>query len=90
MVLGQDYLQKYRKKDYFELARELRGAILQWGQATTGIQFLDEYSMDFLKHRQIVESLEDFSDEELNDNAEFSLNFVTSLILKWQEEGMLD
>ena len=90
MVLGQDYLQKYREKDYFELARELRGAILQWGQATTGMQFLDEYRMDFLKHRQIVESLEDFPDEELNDNAQFSLNFVTSLILKWQEEGMLD
>jgi hypothetical protein len=88
MVLSQDYLKKYEEKDYYELARELRGAILQWGQATTGMQFLDEYRMDFLKHRQIVETLEDLSDEELEDRAEFSLNFVTSLILKWQEEGM--
>ena len=90
MVLAQDYLQKYREKDYYELAKDLRGAILQWGQATTGMQFLDEYRMDFLKHRQIVESLEDFSVKELNDNAQFSLNFVISLSLKWQEEGMLD
>lgn len=90
MVLSQDYLKKYGEKDYFELARELRGAILQWGQATTGMQFLDEYRMDFLKHRQIVETLEDLSDKELEDSAQSSLNFVTSLILKWQEEGMLD
>jgi hypothetical protein len=90
MVLSQDYLEKYTGTDHFELARELRGAILQWGQATTGMQFLDEYRMDFLKHRQIVKNLEDLSDEELKDNAESSLNFVTSLILKWQEEGLLD
>ena len=90
MVLEPEYLEKYREKDYFELAKELRGAILQWGQATTAMQFLDEYRMDFLKHRQIVENLENFSDKELKNNAEFSLNFVTSLILKWQGEGILD
>ncbi len=49
-------------------------------------QFLNEYRIDFLKHRQIIETLEDLSDKELKDNAEFSLNFVTDLILKWQEE----
>lgn len=89
-VLREDYLEKYREKDYYELARELRGAVLQWGQATTGMQFLDEYRMAFLRHRQIVETLESLSDEEIKDNAEFSLNFVTSLILKWQEEGLLN
>jgi len=89
-VLREDYLEKYREKDYYELAKELRGAVLQWGQATTGMQFLDEYRMAFLKHRQIVETLESLSDEEIKDNAEFSLNFVTSLILKWQEEGLLN
>jgi len=87
-VLKQDYLEKYKGKDYFELARELRGAILQWGQATTGMQFLDEYRVDFLKHRRIVEALKDLPDEGLKESAEFSLNFVTSLILKWQEEGL--
>lgn len=90
MVLNRDYLEKYRQEDYYELARELRGAILQWGQASTAMQFLDQYRMDFLKHRRIVETLEHLSDEELEDSAEFSLNFVTSLILKWQEEGVLD
>lgn len=90
LVLGQEYPEKYKDKDYFELVRELRGAILQLGQATTGMQFLDEHRMDFLKHRQIVENLGDISDEELKNKAQFSLNFVTSLILKWQEEGVLD
>jgi len=83
MVLGQEYLEKYRGKEYFELAKERRGAILQLGQATAGMQFLDEYRMDFLKHRQIVGHLEGLSDEELKNNAECSLNFVISLILKW-------
>lgn len=87
-VLKQDYLEKYRGKDCFELAKELRGAILQWGQATTGMQFLDEYRMDFLKHRRSVAALNDLPDEELKERAEFSLNFVTSLILKWQGEGL--
>lgn len=89
-VLRKDYLEEYKDKDYYELARELRGAILQWGQATTGMQFLDEYRMAFLKHRQIVETLESLSDEETKTHAEFSLNFVTGLILKWQGEGLLN
>ena len=89
-VLKQDYLEKYRQKDFFELAKELRGALIQWGQATTGMQFLDEYRMEFLKHRRIVEALKDLPDEELKRSAELSLNFVTSLILKWQEEGLQD
>jgi hypothetical protein len=88
MVLSPDYLEKYKGTDHFELVKELRGAILQWGQATTGMQFLDEYRMDFLKHRQIVKNLGDLSAEELKDDAEFSLNFVMSLILKWQGEGL--
>ena len=88
-VLGEDYLQKYREKDYYDLARELRGAILQWGQAATGMQFLGNYRVDFLKHRQVVETSEDLSGKELKDSAKFCLSFVTSLILKWQEEGVL-
>lgn len=87
-VLRENYAEKYKGKDFYDLARELRGAILQWGQAATGMQFLDEYRMDFLKHRQMVKALDDLSDSELRDNAEFSLNFVTGLILKWQEQGV--
>lgn len=89
-VLREDYLEKYRAEDYYELVRELRGAVLQWGQATTGMQFLDEYRMAFLKHRHFIKMLENMPDEELKDNAEFSLNFIVSLILKWQEEGLLN
>jgi hypothetical protein len=88
-VLSDDYPEKYREKDYYELVKELRGAIMQWGQATTGMQFLDEHRMDFLKHRQIIENMEDYSGEELKNIAKFSLIFVTNLILKWQGEGIL-
>lgn len=88
MVLRNEYAEKYREKDYYELAKELRGAILQWGQAATGMQFLGEHRMNFLKHRRIVETLEHLSNKELRDGAEFSMDFVTCLILKWQEEGV--
>ena len=87
-VISKDYPEKYKEKDFYALAKELSRAILQFGQAATGMQFLDEYRMDFLKHRQIVENLEDLTGKELKDSAEFSLNFITNLILKWQEEGM--
>ncbi len=91
-VLRTDYPEKYRKEGEesccYELARELRGAIVQWGQATTGMQFLDEYRADFLRYRQIVETLDELSEEELRDKAQFCLNFATNLIRKWQEEGI--
>lgn len=87
-VLRENYAEKYKGEDFYDLARELRGAILQWGQAATSMQFLDEYRMDFLKHRQMVKALDELSDSELRDNAELSLNFVIGLILKWQEQGV--
>lgn len=87
-IFSENYSEKYKEKDFYELARELSKAILQLGQAATGMQFLDEYRMDFLKHRRIIETLEDSPNKKFKDSAEFSLNFVTNLILKWQEEGM--
>ena len=88
-VLRNDYLEQYRGKEYYELVKDLRGAIVQWGQATTSMQFLDEYKMDFLKHRRAVETVTDVSEEQLRENAHFCLRFVTNLILKWQGEGIL-
>lgn len=87
-VISKDYIEKYKEKDFYEPVKELSRAILQLGQAATGMQFLDEYRIDFLKHRRVVETLEEVSNNELKENAEFSLNFVTNLILKWQEEGI--
>ena len=52
------------------------------------MQFLDEYRADFLRYRQIVETLDELSEEELRDKAQFCLNFATNLIRKWQEEGI--
>jgi hypothetical protein len=87
-VLKEDYPEKYRDKDYYDLASDLRGAIIQWGQAATGMQFLEEYRMDFLKYRQVVETAKQLSTNEIRDSAQFCLRFVTSVILKWQEEGV--
>jgi len=88
MILEKEYPEKFRDTEYYNLAKELCGAIKQWGQATTGMQFLDEYRVDFIKYRQIVESGEEFSGEKLKDHAQFCLNFVTSVVLKWQAEGL--
>lgn len=88
-VISGDYSEMYREKDFYGLARELSKAILQLGQAVTGMQFLDEYRMDFIKHRRRIENLENLSNEELKDSAEDFLNFVTNLILKWQGEEIL-
>jgi hypothetical protein len=87
-VISKDYPEKYKGKDFYELAKELSKAFLQLGQAVTGMQFLYEYKMDFLKHRRIRETLENLSDNKLRESAESSLHFVTNLILKWQEEGI--
>ena len=86
-VISEDFFEKYKNKDFYELAREISRAILQLGQAVTGMQFLDQYRTEFLKHRQVIETLEDLSDKELKDSAESSLDFVTNLILKWEKEG---
>ena len=88
-VLSTDYAEKYKEKEYYNLVRDFRGAILRLGQATTTMQFLGEYRMQFLKHRRIAEATEDASDEELRGNAAFCLSFVINLFLKWQEEGVL-
>jgi hypothetical protein len=44
--------------------------------------------MHFLNHMQTMETLEDLSDKELKDSAESSFEFITDLILKWQEQGV--
>lgn len=88
-IISENYLEKYKEKDFYEPVRELSRAILQLGQATSTMQFLGGYKIDFLKYWQIIQNLEDLSKKELKEGAEFSLNFVTDLILKWQEEGIL-
>jgi len=87
-VLREEYVEKYRDTDHYDLARELRGAIVQWGQAATGMQFLEEYRIDFLTYRRIAETAEQLSASDLKDGAQFCLHFVTTVILKWQEQGL--
>lgn len=87
-VINKDYPEKYKDKEFYELAKDLSRATVQLGQAATGMQFLGECRMDFMKHRKIIESLEDLPENQLKDCAAFCLNFVIDLILKWQEEGI--
>ncbi len=87
-IFKKEYTEKYRNTDYYELASELRGAIIQSGQAATGMQFLEEHKMDFLTHRRIVENAEQLSASDLKDGAQSCLQFVTTVILKWQEQGL--
>ncbi len=88
-VLSKDYAEKYKGKEFYEAIKELSRAILQVGQASTGMQFLDEFRAKFLKFRELINALDRRTDEELKEDAQFSLDFVTTLLLKWQEEGVL-
>ena len=87
-VISSDYAERYKEKDFYEVAKDLSRAFLQLGQASTAMQFLGEHRADFLRHRRIIEALEHLTDEELKHAAEFSFDFAINLILKWQEEGM--
>ena len=88
-VLSKDYAEKYKGKEFYEAIKELRKAMLQIGQASTGMQFLDEFRANFLKFRELINALDRRTDEELKEEAQFSLDFITTLLLKWQEEGVL-
>jgi len=78
-----------KAKNFYEAIKELSRAILQVGQASTGMQFLDEFRAKFLKFREFINALDRRTDEELKEDAQFSLDFVTTLLLKWQEESVL-
>jgi len=88
-VINDDYPNQYKKEKFFKPVKELSQALLQLGMSATGMQFLDEYRMDFLRFRIIVEKIDELNNEDLEAEAQFSLNFVTNLILKWQEEQIL-
>lgn len=89
-VIDRNYAEKYRNREFYSLAKDLSRAILQLGQATTGMQFLDEYRVKFIEFRKLIENLEHIPKEKLEEKARFALNFVIELILKWQEEGVIN
>jgi len=77
------------RTEYYEFAKEMSKAILQVAQASTTMQFLGGYRGDFLRFRRFVQELSDLSKDELKEAAYASLEFVTNIILEWQEEGLL-
>lgn len=88
-VISKDYAEKYKGKEFYTLAKDLSKAVLQIGQASTDMQFFDEYRSRFLKFRKIIKNLARIPIEELREKARFSLDFVIGLVLKWQGEGMI-
>ncbi|MCD6241486.1 hypothetical protein J7K27_08275 [Candidatus Bathyarchaeota archaeon] len=88
-IINEDYAEKYRDKDFYILVKDLSRAIVQLARAATTMQFLDEYRVKFIKFRRMVENLEQISEGKLEKEARSALNFVTGLILKWQEEGVI-
>ena len=88
-VISENYAEKYRDKEFYMPVKDLSRAVLQLGRAATTMQFLDEYRVKFIRFRRIVENLEQIPKEELEKEARSALNFVTGLILKWQEEGVI-
>lgn len=92
-IICEEYPDKYKENELlYKLAKDVSQSFLDIGQASTSIQFLDWYRVDFLRHRKIIDKIRQKSsiaEEELRDQAVLSLQFVTNLILKWQEEGIL-
>jgi hypothetical protein len=88
-LISENYAEKYKDTNYYEFAKEVPKAFLQLCQAATSMQFLEEYRMDFLRHRELIENLSEIPEDELKDHAQRSLDFITNIILKWQEEGII-
>ncbi len=86
-VISKDYPDKYKGKEYYNLVKDICGAITQFGTASTSMQLVDEYKMDFLEHRKIIENLEA---SVLQEKCVFMLNFVVNVILRWQERGLFN
>lgn len=88
-IIKDTYAEKYKNSDHYGLAKEISKAFLQLGMSTTAMQFLDEYRIDFLRHRKRVENPDQVPNEKLKSEARESLNFILNIILKWQEEKIL-
>ena len=88
-IISEDYPKKYKEKEFYRPIKELSKAILQLGQAVSGMQFLGDYRADFIKFRYLVENVNNLKEGDLKEAAEFTLNFIFSLLLKWQAEGVI-
>ena len=88
-VIDKKYAKQFKEKEFYILAKNLSNALLQLGQASTSMQFLEEFKSKFIEFRELVDNLENIPKEELREKARFSIDFITSLILKWQEEGLI-
>lgn len=89
-VINENYSEKYKETNLYDLAKDLSKAILQGFTASTVMQFLEEYKMDFLSHRRRIENLRILPEGELKNHAQSSLSFIINIILKWQEEGIFN
>jgi len=88
-IINEDYAEKYRDKDFYIPVKDLSRAIVQLARAATTMQFLDEYRVKFIKFRSMIKNLKQIPEVKLEQEARSALNFVTGLILKWQEEGVI-
>ncbi len=92
-VIREEYADAYKENGLLhKLAKDVSQSFLDIGKASTSMQFLDWYRIDFLRHRRVIGKIDqgnNIGEEELRDQAVLSLQFVTNLVLKWQEEGIL-
>lgn len=89
-VFNENYSKKYENEPFYQPVKELSQAIFRLGMSSTGMQFLDEYKIDFLKFRDIVNKRDESEEMPLKDDVEFSLNFVINLLLKWQVQKIIN
>lgn len=88
-LINKNYAEKYKGTSHCEFAKEVSKAFMQLCQASTSMQFLEEYRMDFLRHRELIDNLSNRPEDDLRDYAQNSLDFITNIILRWQEKGII-
>ena len=92
-VLSEDISKEYSHPEVKKCIKQLIGVIKNLGMILSSTQFLDEYRMEFLKHKERIKKITEgkiSSDVlDLKKEAEASLNFVINLVLKWEEEAII-
>jgi len=100
-LLGESFIKLINEYEFKKLVDEIhdnnikemltimRNAVIELGMTATTLQFLNDLKVSFLRHMERYRKLETGTYEPTEDEVLDSLNFTRSLIIKWQELGLL-
>lgn len=89
-VIDSKYFDDFKQDMYYKPIICLSRAISQLGQAASSIHFLGAYKTDFLRFMRCNKTRENMDECKLKEEVEFSINFVTNIIIYWEEERVIE